>query len=193
MRLYLASRRFPILLGASVLIGLSPSMSQVLVAFPGIIGGGEGTVVPLPAIAPLALAVLVAQSFTSRRTHLSDNAVRRTGWLDAALLLATDGLVACATLMAPTGDWTVARNVLILAGLAAIGTSLVSPSAGAASVTVFVLLVLTYGTSAPAARFVRVFQAPPNAPWPLALAVGVTLVAAGLLTRTNALGRLSVG
>lgn len=189
VRLYLSSRRFALLGVASAAIALLPALSRVRVAFPSIIGGGGGTVVPLSAIAPLALALLLAWSLTSRRTHLTENAVRHTGWLDAALLLVVEGVVVVLTFVVPAGDWTVVRNVLVLSGLSALGTSLLSPASGAAAVTILVLFVVTYGTSAPGARFVRILQAPPTAPWPLALAVAVAATAAVVLAVSRSSGR----
>ena len=117
---------------------------------------------------------MVAWGLTSRRNHLTQNAVRRTGWLDASLILVLEVVVALITLVLPSGDWTVTRNVIVLVGLSVFGAAAVSPQVGAALVTVFVLFVVTYGAAAPGARFVRILQAPSTAPWPLTFAGLVT-------------------
>jgi hypothetical protein len=181
MRLYLSSRRFPSLVVAAVLVAASPAVGHLAVAFPRVIGEGGGTVIPPSSLAPLVLALLFAFALTSRRTHLAQNAVRATGWLDACLLLLVELVVVGITVVMPGHDWTVARNALLLVGLCATATCLLSPAAASALVTVFVLLVVTYGTAAPGGRLVRVLQAPPGAPWPLALALGATLLGSVLL------------
>jgi hypothetical protein len=181
MTLYLSSRRFPTLvIGAALMATASPG--GLLVVFPRVIGGGAGTVIPLSSLAPLVLAILVAWSLTSRSTHLAENAARSTGWLDAGMVLALEVSVVAVTLVLPGHDVTVARNALLLVGLSATGTCLVSPGAAAAVAPVFVLLVMTYGTAAPGSRYVRVLQAPPDGRWPLALALGSTVVALTVLT-----------
>ena len=159
---------------ASAAVGLSPSLPERKVGFPGIIGRGDGSVLPLTALTPLILAIMVAWGLTSRRNHLTQNAVRRTGWLDASLILVLEVVVALITLVLPSGDWTVTRNVIVLVGLSVFGAAAVSPQVGAALVTVFVLFVVTYGAAAPGARFVRILQAPSTAPWPLTFAGLVT-------------------
>ena len=174
MRTYLVSRRSCALAFASAAVGLSPSLPERKVGFPRIIGRGDGSVLPLTALTPLILAIMVAWGLTSRRNHLTQNAVRRTGWLDASLILVLEVVVALITLVLPSGDWTVTRNVIVLVGLSVFGAAAVSPQVGAALVTVFVLFVVTYGAAAPGARFVRILQAPSTAPWPLTFAGLVT-------------------
>lgn len=184
MRLYASSRRLVTLITIAIVTALLPLATRTTLGFPDVIGAGGGTVMPLHTLTPMVLAITLAWSFTARRTHLSAGAVRRTERADVAVLIGTVMFVA-ATSALTHGDLTAARNAAILSAVVVIVTCLVNPAAGGAAVTISVLIIVTYGRTAPGARFVRVLQAPPDALWPSALAVALTLAASATLAMTN--------
>lgn len=157
-----------------------------MIAFPGVIGAGGGTVMPYSSLAPLARAILTARSFAARRTHLSEHAVRRIEVWDVAILLSMHVLVTALSFLTPQGDPTNARNAVLLTGASALATCVLGPAAATAGTTILVLLVVTYGRTAPGAGWIRVLRAPTDAGWPLGLSLGVSILAcAALLTRAR--------
>ncbi len=182
MRLFLSSRRTAALLAVTVAVAATPRLVDVKIAFPDLIGDGSGTALPLSTIAPLLLAIVLARSFAARSTHLSDYAVRRTGFWDVAVLVATDAIVLGLSIAIPHGDLATARNAILLTGASTLVTCIGGPAAAAATVTVTVLFVVTYGASAPGSRFVRILQAQESDTWPILLAAALTIAAITALT-----------
>lgn len=177
MSLYLASRRVLPLLLTALAISVLPSLASITAAFPSVIGGGSGSVVRISALAPAALAMVLAYSLNGRHTHLSATAVRSTAWMDATLLLGADAVVVAVTALLPGGDWAAARNTLILAAVTATAVAVSSPSVAGATLGLAILFILTYGTAAPGARFIRVLQAPAPDLWAVIVALVATLTA----------------
>lgn len=180
---YASSRRLPALFAVALLVAVLPALLSVSIGAPDVIGSGSGSVISLSTLMPYLLALTFTWALIARRTHLSDNAVRRTEPLDSALLLILNLVVLLLVTVIPDGDLATSRNAAVLTGAAAVLISISSPAAASAVVTFFVLFIVTYGQSAPASRFVRVLQAPSDNHIALAIAVAALLVGSGLLAR----------
>lgn len=178
MRYYATSRRLPALVAVAVLAAVLPALLGVTIGFPDVIGSGGGSIITMSTLTPYLLAIALAWALTARRTHLSDNAFRRTEALDSALLLILNLLVLVLVTVLPHGDPATSRNTALLTGAAAVIISLSSPAAASAAITFVVLFIVTYGQSAPGSRFVRVLQAPPSELIPVAVAAVLLTVGA---------------
>lgn len=179
MMLYLKSRRAAWLLFAATAAGIAGSISRAGVVVPGIIGGGEGSTADIPTIAALALSVTAAACLRNRHTHLTRGAARSTGWMDSVLLLSLCAVILLVTAAAPTPQWDAARNCILLTSCAAGLSAISNPPVATITTGLLTLFMLTYGSSAPGGRFVRILQAPAGSTW--ALLATTTCLGAGLL------------
>lgn len=186
MKYYVASRRMPALGVLAVVAAVLPALLEVTIGFPDVIGSGGGSIITMSTLTPYLLAIALAWALTARRTHLSDNALRRTEALDAALLLILNLVVLLLVTALPNGDLATSRNTALLTGAASVIVSFGSPASASAAITFMVLFIVTYGQSAPGSRFVRVLQAPPADLIPVAVAaVLLTVGALSLLKPTH--------
>lgn len=183
VKYYAISRRLPALALLAVAAAVLPALLGMTIGFPDVIGSGGGSIITMSTLAPYALAVALAWALTARRTHLSDNAVRRTEVLDSATLLLLNLAVLLLVTTIPNADSTTIRNTALLTGMTAIAVSLTSPAAASAALTFLVLFIVTYGQSAPGSRFVRVLQAPAADQISLATAAVVLTAGGSLLLR----------
>ncbi|KNX35919.1 hypothetical protein [Luteipulveratus halotolerans] len=180
MRLYARTRRTTVLYAVALLVGASSAMATPQVSFPTVIGSG-GTTLPINAILPTVLGCAIAWSLSARFTHLTDNAARETGWLDVLLALGAVVVVAIGGLLVLAPDLVVLRNAVLTVGISVAGTAIFTPAAGSLLTASALIVSLTYGPTAPGARFARLFQAPSDQTWPWAisiLALAVALAAA---------------
>ncbi len=175
--LYGAARALPWLSLGAVISSIVPSASHLGVGFPVIVGSGD-SIITWSTLAPYLLALGFAWALAARRTHLSEHAVRRIGLRDAAVLLALNLSVLVITLATPGRDLAVPRNTAFLTGLTAIALALASPAAAGALLTGVMLVMLTYGPSAPWAHYVRIVQGPPSLPTSLAAALSALIIGA---------------
>jgi len=183
--------------GALVLmLGIDRLVGELALSVPALFGGGVNFVF-LRTYLPLIWAAAIADSFAgrglsieARPTLLASMPVSRLGLLDAGLFVVASSTAAVLFSGLQPGGLSAVAPVLVLSGVACIGTLQAGPAVGAFASTMLMLLTSIYPRNAPAARFIHILQPDGEPAWSTACGFVVCLAAAGMLATNSALTRL---
>jgi hypothetical protein len=160
---------------------------DLLIPVPGLLSG-TGLEIPLPGVAPMAVAIVVALALSSSDPALERTAVRPLRALDAAYAAAVAGLalaacLACALLVDATLGAAAGRNAIGYVGLMLLGGRMFGSHAAALVPASLILFMALFGGDASGRP--RWWAWPlRDAGEPMTWAVAAALLAAGLLAWT---------
>ncbi len=131
---------------------LSVLASDVLIPVPGLLSGA-GVAVPLPAVAPMAVAIVVALGLSSSDPALERTAVRPVRALDATYAIVVAGLALAACCVCALGTdaalgFTTGRNAVGYVGLMLLGGRILGRHAAALVPAALLLFVALFGGDA---------------------------------------------
>lgn len=197
MMLWIRARRAWWMVAALVvMLGLDRLLGGLALSVPALFGGGVNFVF-LRTYLPLIWAAAIADSFAgrglsieARPTLLASVPVSRLGLLDAGLFVVASSITAVLFSGLQPGGLSAVAPVLVLSGVACIGTLRAGPAVGAFASTMLMLLTSVYPRTAPAARFIHILQSDGEPAWSTTCGIVIGLAAAGLLATNSALTRL---
>ncbi len=197
MMLWLRARHAWWMVAALVaMLGFDRLVGGLSLSVPALFGGGANFVF-LRTYLPLIWAVAIADSFAGRGFSIEGRpallpsvAMSRLGLLDAGLFVVASSTAAALFSGFQSGGLSGTAPVLVLSGVACIGTLRAGPAVGAFASTMLMLLTSVYPRTAPAARFIHILQPDGEPAWSTTCGILVGLAAAGLLATNSARTRL---